>query len=353
MRILFVNGYAFLPQIVGGIEVSTLDLCRSLQTLGHETAVLCTLIAGDALWLKNRIAAKLLKKEFPMDRRYGMRIYRGWSSIRGLQEVTQQERPDAIVVQGGLINSYEIAAECVRQGFLTFYYTHDVGVIKSGCTLPDMTGVNWIANSHFTAQVLNDHLGVSSTIIPPIFHADNYRVKNTGNYVTMINPRPEKGGHIAVRMAELCPDIPFKLVEAWNSQHPDVLELKARATKLHNVQWLKAQTDMQKIYSDTRVLLAPSQCEETWGRVVTEAQFSGIPVLASHIGALPETTGRGGMVISPTAPIEEWVNTLQNSFFDQRKYEQLSTEATLHSQRDTLIPSNVSEKFIAMVRTAM
>ena len=54
--------------------------------------------------------------------------------------------------------------------------------------------------------------------------------------------------------------------------------------------------DMRSVYRDTKVLLVPSQWLETWGRVATEAQFSGIPVLASRSGALPEAVGPGGIL---------------------------------------------------------
>src|SRR5262249_21620774 len=56
--------------------------------------------------------------------------------------------------------------------------------------------------------------------------------------------------------------------------------------------------DMRTVYCDTRILLVPSQWEdETWGRVVSEAQLSGIPVITSDRGGLPESVGPGGIVL--------------------------------------------------------
>ena len=37
--------------------------------------------------------------------------------------------------------------------------------------------------------------------------------------------------------------------------------------------------DMRSVYAKCRILLAPSVWEEAYGRVVTEAQISGIPVV--------------------------------------------------------------------------
>jgi glycosyltransferase involved in cell wall biosynthesis len=352
MRILFVNSYGFLPQAVGGIEVSVLDLCRSLQAHGHDVAVLCSLLDGDALWLWNRVKKQLLRRPFPMDRHMGVRVYRGWLPVRGIDDIARRERPDAIVVQGGAINSYEIAAESVRLGYATFYYAHDVGVLRAGTPLPDMSGVRWIANSPFTAQVLKQHLGVASDIIPPIFHAEKYRVERAGDCVTMVNPRLEKGGDCAVRVAELCPELPFLFVEAWASQHPDVLKLKAQASRLPNVTWLRAQPDMRQIYARTRLLFTPSRCEETWGRVITEAQFSGIPTLASDIGALPYTSGPGGALLPADASPEDWAQLIRNIYTDDAEYGRLSANALQYSQRDELQVENVVKAFAGLVQGA-
>ncbi len=54
--------------------------------------------------------------------------------------------------------------------------------------------------------------------------------------------------------------------------------------------------DTRSVYAATRVLLVPSQWKaETWGRVASEAQFSGIPVLASDVGGSPEAVAPGGV----------------------------------------------------------
>jgi glycosyltransferase involved in cell wall biosynthesis len=64
--------------------------------------------------------------------------------------------------------------------------------------------------------------------------------------------------------------------------------------------------DMRPLYARARLLLAPSQWEEAWGRVATEAQVSGIPVLASNRGGLPEAVGNGGILLPADAPGNEW-----------------------------------------------
>jgi glycosyltransferase involved in cell wall biosynthesis len=357
MRILFLNGQPFLPQQVGGVETSTLDLCLTLRDQGHHSAVMCTLLSGQWLYVWNRLRGRLQKQLFPADRRYGMDIYRGWDIAHGLDEVVHRERPDAIVVQGGHYSSYAIAAASARRGLPTFYYTHDLGVICSDWTLPDMTGVTWIANSAFTAAQLAERLHVSADIVPPLMRPESYTSAAPSapvhRTVTVVNPRPLKGGHIAVAMAEQCPDIPFVFVEAWTSDDPAVAELRARALRLHNARWLATQSDMRAIYASTRVLLAPSQCPETWGRVITEAQFLGIPALASRIGALPDTVGPGGLTVDANAAPEEWVRALRSLWDDADGYRHYAEAARQFAQREDIAPAHVARKFVGILQAQL
>ncbi len=64
---------------------------------------------------------------------------------------------------------------------------------------------------------------------------------------------------------------------------------------------------MKQVYRSAKLILMPSMWEEAWGRVATEAQFSGIPVIASNRGGLPESVGPGGVLLDPDGPLEPWV----------------------------------------------
>lgn len=51
---------------------------------------------------------------------------------------------------------------------------------------------------------------------------------------------------------------------------------------------MKPVDDIDKIFAQTRILLVPSLWDEAFGLIVVEAMLRGIPVLASHVGGLPE-----------------------------------------------------------------
>ncbi|EEF25243.1 glycosyltransferase, putative, partial [Ricinus communis] len=288
-----------------------MDLALALRSRKHHVAIMCGLAPKGMVWLKNRITSRVMGNAFPMDSYMGFPVYRGWNFYQGFSAIAEKENPDCVIVQGALYETYEFASWASQAGHRIFFYIHDLSVPLSDRELPDLTRVTFIANSPFTAATIKSRLGLEIPVVPPLILQKAYRVQLTPRYVTMINPRPGKGADIALAIASACPDIRFSFVEAWGKLEPASLAIKKQAQALPNVQWLRSQLDMRKIYSQTRVLLAPSRYKETWGRVITEAQFSGIPTIASDQGAFPETVGPGGIIVPINASTDEWIAALR------------------------------------------
>jgi glycosyltransferase involved in cell wall biosynthesis len=146
----------------------------------------------------------------------------------------------------------------------------------------------------------------------------------------MINPHEWKGGLIALAMAQARPNIPFAFYESWSI---DLTSIKRQAKALGNIAWHKSVLDQRKIYCQARVLLVPSQMEEAWGMVASEAQCSGIPIIGSETGGLSEAIGSGGIRLPPNAPITAWLDALDLVWGDRREWQRLSEEALAHSRR--------------------
>lgn len=348
MRILFVNLLPFPPQLVGGVETSTVQLGKRLEASGHEVAVLCTLRREGAVGFLNALTRRLTGRGFPSDRFSGLRAYRGYDVRQGLRDVLAEFPADVLVVSGGTDGTLELAAACAESGRPTFHYFHDVASIRRLETPPALGGLHFIANSRYTAAVARDLLGVSALVLPPLVEPDLYRTadgKRTA--VTVVNLREIKGGDIALALARSCPDIPFVFVEAWTTDDPFVASIRDAAARLPNVSWTRPISDMRRIYAATRVLLVPSRWEETWGRVVTEAHVSGIPVLSSSTGALPESVGNGGLLLDPGTPMDRWTESLRTMWDDPATYGRLADNARRCAARPEIQPDGIVARLCA------
>ena len=337
MKVLFTSGRAFSPQNTGGVQSSTMQLASALKAEGHDVAVLCQLIGGDWTAFCSRIKRRLKGTRFSCDHVGGVPIFRAWDPTE-TSEVVARYRPDVAVVQSG--STMEIARSLIEHGVPVVFYYRNVELGELNGNPAELKGAGHIANSAFTAKKYADAFNIEPVVISPLVDRTKYETTTMRRNVTFINPYFHKGRDIAFELAERCPDIPFTVCESWGIDEELRTWLDDRLKRLKNVTMRKRTQDMKSIYSNAKILLAPSVWEEAWGRVATEAQFSGIPVLGSNRGGLPEAIGPGGVILSPEDPIEEWVDALRRLWDDAEFYSEKSQLALEHASRDQIKPDH-------------
>lgn len=345
MNIAFVSGNPHMPQLVGGVEVNTHALAGELMRRGNSVCVLAKLSLRNrfGLWQAAKIAATARK--ISVDRDLGYTVFR---ARRPIDHAAALPRPTVAVVQNGPM--LDLAAGFARIAVPSVAYLHGLGFESWPNGVSGLPFRGYIANSQFTASRFRRRFGVTPVVFPPLFRRNDYATEVTGSLVTFINPVAVKGVELALRIASLCPNIPFAFVRGWPLSAREEMRLKREARRLGNVALRDRTSDMRSIYRDTRVLLVPSQWEaETWGRVVTEAQFSGIPVLASDRGGLPEAVGPGGIVLPYDAPPSVWADALATLCADGKRYARLSAAALDHSRRADLDPERQVPLFVDML----
>lgn len=347
MRFLFASTHSYPPQRAGGIESSTHNLCEALLERGHEVAVMASLESSGSVALWNRVRRKLLfGPRFPSDSRMGYPVYRGWNPVEGAEEVLRDFEPSVVVIQGRY--PVPLASGFVALGVPSILYLRDVEFHELGGEIAQGDGLSVIANSRFTAGQARTRLGIEAPTLPPLVRPEAYRTASTREKVVFVNPHPVKGVEIAFALAEARPDIPFLFLESWKLRRELEDELRGRAARLENVEWRSRAQDMRGIYGEARLLLVPSRWEEAWGRVPTEGQVSGIPVLASNRGGLPESVGPGGILVDPEAPSATWVQALSRIWDDPEEYERLSEAAWAHSQREEIQPGYLVSRLVEL-----
>ena len=329
-RILLVNSHPYMPQLYGGAQLSTSDLVSLFQSSGTMSAVTAGLTKKGIIGVSSRIKIKagLLAAK---DNVLGYPVYRGWEPLACLDKALRDFQPTSAIVMS--MSGAPLARRLTSVGIPTAFYFHNLEA-ESFEDGPEQLRVNFIANSSFTASRLNTLIGIMPRVIPPIYKSNRYVAdRSSADSVLYVNPDRRKGFDTVLAVAAACPDIPFIIVEAWWSSKANRKQLRLEIAGLSNVTLQPSIADMKSLYSKTRVLLVPSIWEEAWGRVASEAQMSGIPVLASRMGGLVESVGKGGRLIEPASPAEVWVGELRRLWDSPELYSDLSIKALSNASR--------------------
>lgn len=329
---------------------STHDLALELKKRGHDVSVAARLLPGDYLGLRTRLLGKLIGKDIVHDTVMGYPTYRRWILNDALAGVVDCVKPDVAVVQTS--DHMKAARILDGLGIATIVYFRDVEFHELDGDPRELKNTVFLSNSQFTARKYQEKFGISSAVIPPLFRASDYRAPRAPQNITMINPRPKKGSEVVMELIAACPDIPFCLVESWELSVEEKA-MWARKMKLHPNLTLRARTtNMADVYRRAKVVLAPSKWEEAWGRVASEAQFSGIPVIASDRGGLPEAVGPGGILLDPEKP-ELWVKAVRRLWDDEAYYSQISAAAVAHADRPEINPDMQISSLLSLAEEAI
>src|SRR5258708_5281452 len=123
----------------------------------------------------------------------------------------------------------------------------------------------------------------------------------SNEFVTFVNPCAVKGIAIFLALADAFPETAFAAVPTWGTTRQDRAVLDARP----NVRLLPPVDDINLVLARTRVLLVPSLWAEARSRIVLEALLRGVPVMASHVGGIPEAM-MGVPYLLPVRRIEKY-----------------------------------------------
>jgi glycosyltransferase involved in cell wall biosynthesis len=351
LNIVFAGGNGYPPQTAGGLQSSTHHLAASLATLGHRPSVLVPLYGDGWFGLKARVRLKLSGNGFVTDAMMGYPVHRAWFIDRQVSALVRASRPDAAVVQ--CHGTVPIGMAFAAAGVPLVVYLRNVEFAELGGDPRDLPNARFIANSAFTARRYAEAFGIESTIIPPTIDRKLYETRVEGNFVTLIGAVQAKGLDRAIEIAASCPEIPFLFAESWLLSPEQRDDLARQIEGIPNIRFERRTSDMKSLFRRTRVLLAPSRWEEAWGRVASEAHCSGIPVVGSSRGGLPEAIGPGGIVLDYDAPLTDWVAAVRGLWSDPAAYATASAAARAYSLRPELDSERQFATFMSVLESAI
>jgi len=266
------------------------------------------------------------------------------------EEELCEYQPDCVL---GAPNPYcPTLFTAAKHGYLSFYIAHNLAILEIGRRIPD--SIHVIANSPFTASRLAPLVDGEIGIILEMVDPELYRApRSSRQYITFINPIPEKGVATAIEVARRLPEEQFLFVKGkWpNIDEAALSSFLEPAAALPNVAIWENQPDMRVVYAVTSILLLPSQFLETFGRVIVEAHINGIPVVASTVGGIPYVLGQGGLLVEPKDEPQAYVDAIQRLRNRESLYMRLSEAALANSERPEFNPERQVESFIQFVES--
>lgn len=259
-------------------------------------------------------------------------------------QLLEQFQPDLVMGYSGDIYSMMLWREARVRGIPVAYAVHNG--LHRGASFIDCNLV--FTPSAATAQMYMDNDGTDVKAVGQFIDkrkilATKREQKENIKYVTLVNPAPEKGLAIFVKLHEVFaqkhPEIPFMVVKGVGQYEQMVRWLHykdgspyikdGQPTSVSKIFTAEHTNEPRLIYDVSRVVVMPSVWHEAWGCVATEAIMNGIPVLASKSGGLPEAVREGGITLEAPActqkdyrcvpdddEIAPWVEALERCLFE-------------------------------------
>ncbi len=158
-----------------------------------------------------------------------------------------------------------------------------------------------IANSKYIQQEVKKKFGRDAVLLySPVDYSPTKQVSEVPPfgkrpYLTLIGSEYMKGRPIIEALARRLPQQQF-LIVGRN------IQTEERCSNITFRPWTR---DAEHIFSQTRILLIPSICNEAFPRVALEALARGIPVIGSNRGGTPEIVPPQ-WVVQDLWNIDEW-----------------------------------------------
>jgi glycosyltransferase involved in cell wall biosynthesis len=344
----------WFPTFAGSHKANRL-LLEALARRGHECLAVCPALNANTP-LEELFAAMAergvaLRRPAPWRFRYALRgveVDGLWTPDLELRaahvaERIRRWRPHVVVVSDdprGYLLAPALAAAPGRVVFLVHNHRHlPFGPLAARAGEERWAGIGRarrvVAVSRHSASYLARHGRIAASVLPvPLF--DEGPPPRLGRFenrlVTMVRPTVAKGVDLFLALADRFPRIDFAAVVTWG--HGGEPRSLAALQRRPNVRLLPPVDDFGEILAQTRVLLVPSLFPENFPLVAVEAMASGVPVLASRVGGLPEaklgvpyllpilpTIDAGTDATAPEQEVGPWAAALGSLLADRGAWE--------------------------------
>ena len=171
--------------------------------------------------------------------------------------------------------------------------------------------------SLYMANVIQEFYGREAAVwYPPIDFGPEYVGEpdpKGRRYITMCTAMRFKGVETFAEIARHMPGEQFLIAGRGT---PEAFGLN----NIRNITYW-GNSSPHQIYAVTKVLLVPSIGPEAFGRTAIEAMANRVPVIASHIGGVPEAVGDAGILIKDYQDPHVWIEQIQDLLTNNSVYQ--------------------------------
>jgi glycosyltransferase involved in cell wall biosynthesis len=328
-------------------------LLQALLERGDDCEAVATIQPGPRLALYRAIRRVSGQAAFGLkDRRNGYPTYRAWNEFVPplLGARLDANRPDLVVADFSVKNP--ILPEALARKIPVLLRISMMWPAERQIGIPRDPLLQAYSNSAFMASRVRAQYGIETPVIYPPIDVERFRTaRRDPRFVTFFNPIAIKGVETVLELAARLPHRRFQVVEVLRLPSAALDDLRGRLGTLPNVTFCRAAPDVRPVYSNTQLLLVPSQWEEPFGRVVVEAQSSGIPCVVRDVGGLREAAGEGGLLMPPSAGPAEWAEVVESVLQDRERLAALSAAAFRNAARAEFSLEHHVRQFVALAQS--
>jgi chondroitin synthase len=195
----------------------------------------------------------------------------------------------------------------------------------------DAQKFKFFSHHKYIREQIKDRINIVASVLPNPISEERFQTETNRQYVTFVDATEKKGRDIALSIAKAMPDTDFLFCISIKESADTSNKTRALCRDIPNIKVVQNVTNIKEIYSVSKLILAPSQ----WGsgaRVVTEAQFSGIPSVCSTESGFVELVTGAGVVLQKNVNINEWVSTIQMLLNNDHLYKKYSEQALIKAK---------------------
>jgi glycosyltransferase involved in cell wall biosynthesis len=142
-------------------------------------------------------------------------------------------------------------------------------------------------------------------VLPPSSWAAEAGGERTGGEILVAGAAIPKGGHVALEVARLCPDLRWYVLHGRSSQQDHAPWLA-----MPNAVVSEKVADPAQFLARARAVLAPTRFE-VHPLLLVEAAVRGIPIVCTDMLATRCAAGGSAVYLRVTAPANEWAAALR------------------------------------------